>query len=273
MRGLLRDWFATLATQLGFGELRRPGADDVVTLASALVLAGVMAAGVVVAGQRLLMTPELAAVRDVIVTGEQRTTRAEALAAAGLDRPRNVWTLRASELEAALDELPYVHSVGVRIDRVARMVTLDLVEAEPAAVAVDAGMPVLVSADGVRMGPWQGREADLPMLFGFETDRGEHAAQTVQEGLTWVEHARRAGFVQERAPREVHRLPGGTLRMVLADGLEVRLVTDRIEERLDRLRDVVRWSAREGRAVSYVVLDGRDLTRVTVGFADAGEAP
>jgi cell division septal protein FtsQ len=253
--------------------LRLPSGAEAAGWASVAVWVVVVAAAVVFSGRRVVESPEFAAVQEVVIVGAQRTEERRVLATAGLDRPRNIWTLDEQWMAAALRELPYVYRATVSVDALARTVYVDLVESPPAAVAVDEGALVLVNADGERMGPWGALEEPVPWLFGFVSEEGRRDERMVRTGLQLLEVAQTLGFTGVRGVREVHRLPVGTLRVVLADGVEVRLAEDRLVERLLRLRDTYGVAERDERRLRHVVLDGPDLDHVTVAWVDPLETP
>lgn len=101
----------------------------------------------------LVATPSVP-VREVRVSGLHRLTRAEVVAAAGLDGRVSVFSVDAATIQRKLTAMPWVRSAAITAtlpDRVA----LDISEWQPVAVyqADGAGKPFYLSSQAVALGP------------------------------------------------------------------------------------------------------------------------
>ena len=208
-------------------------------------------------------------VQDVQVDGLVQLDRDAVLAASGLDRPRNVLTCRAGRIEHAVASLPWVRGVDARVSLEGR-IHISVTEATAwGIVALDDLM--LVDADGGLIRPWiPTDDPALPVIVGvgFDGDVDPHAFADARHVVeSWDAHFDTADTVL----RELHVHPVHGYRVIRADGVEVRLGSDRLDARLARVAEVDAVLGAEAQDATRILLEGDDLQRVSVRLADADE--
>ena len=214
-------------------------------------------------------------VQEVVVVGCDRLSEEVVLEAADLRRPRSLWTLRRRDIEAALATHPWIASAEVSVQWRGR-VLIGVVEREARAVTLGESL-WLLDEEGrtiIAKERLEERDAQLPWLVGVLTPEADAVdplrwseARMVMEA--WARRADAPGW-----PRltEVHTEGSGYVRVFGAEGLEVRLQTQGLDERLERLQRVLPSLEEDGKRATLVFLEGRDLQRVTVRFARDGAA-
>jgi len=234
----------------------------------ALALAAAIAAPIgVYVGFHHVVRSRVFLVDEVVVEGLVELDRDALLAAAALDRPRNVLTCRPARIEDAIADLPWVREVDARVSLEGR-IHIEVREATAwGIVALDD--LVLVDADGVRIRPWLPTDDPaLPLVVGV--GQGDDV-----DPLAFADARRAVEAWTERFDadgtrlRELHRHPVHGYRVVREDGVEVRLGADQLDARLARVAEVDAVLREESQVATRILLEGDDLQRVNVRLADA----
>jgi cell division septal protein FtsQ len=242
-------------------------------LAALVVLAGV-AAGARWGWSWLHTSPRFGlAVIDV--AGNERVSREELLALAGVEGGENVFSLPLADVERGALRSPWIASARARRELPDRLV-LEVTERRPIAVVLVDGVPYLAGADGrpfkraaVDAGECEGLlvVSGLPRaLFAANADA---AAALVRDAIAttaaYQKNAERPPVGEARVER------GGTTLFTLEGAVALRLGTARGDELAARLErfDAV-WSAltpEERAAARTIHLDGTVRPeRITVGM-------
>lgn len=233
--------------------------------AGALLLAGAaLAPAGVYIGYHEVVNSRWFLVREVVVAGNERVAQDDILAAAGLDRPRNVLTCDAERMATDIEALAWIRDAEVHVAR-AGLVTIDVEETHYVATAMF-DVPTLVDADGVAIRPWTEADGlDVPLLVGFDRDGERITPGSFRAALALMAALDAAGAP---ALRELHHDRVNGYRALLDDGTEVRMGRDRFDERAARLMDVYAVLRAQERSAEYVVLEGETLERVAVRLRD-----
>lgn len=198
----------------------RPSAGRLRALAGLLILLGLMAAG----WWFLRLEPRLLPIRLIQVEGELRHESSQELQMRLTERLQGGFlTADLSELKRAAEDLPWVARVSIR--RIwPDTLRVQVQEYRPIARWNSDG---LVTAEGVVFRPeGDTKRFNLPLL---EAD-DRQAPEVVARYLQW-----RAAL--ERIDEDIRRLAvdaRGDWRLTLSSGVELRLGTSRVEERLMR---------------------------------------
>lgn len=113
-------------------------------------------------------------VREVEVTGLKQVDRMAVERAAGLEHPRSVLTLRAEEMRANIETLPWVKSAAVDVSLHGR-VAIAVQEAELAGV-VSAGELYLMDSGGEPIRRWTPQTASQARSSSASTNRAREAS-------------------------------------------------------------------------------------------------
>ena len=199
-------------------------------------------------------------VRDVSVMGMERLSDAEILVTAGLDRPRNLLSIRPSEMVEALEARDWIAHADVEVDWRGR-VSVAVVERE-AAMVVFGAVPVLVDRSGATIRGWDPVEdAMIPMLVP------EQSGPNWRSARVHLAHDLAEAWRTEPGLgvlSEIHDEGAHGWRVVDAAGVETQLPPTGWAERLADVARVREDAARRGLAVAAVLADGDHATRVTV---------
>lgn len=225
-------------------------------------------------GYHALLRSDYFVVSEIAVEGHQRLSRAEVLEIAGLDRPRNILDLDARRVAARLEASPWIQSAGVDKE-LPRSVAIRVVEREAAGWIYWDDL-LRVDTDGQVICPGRPAEVDGPIITGIEPvssrmDGGRSAERVLTAlRLAWLYESMGLTDFDELAEIHYDELLGFAL-LTRHHGMEIRLGSDRFEERLLRLGDVLTTISSEELGGRYVLLDGEGaLTRVAVGPSRPG---
>lgn len=211
--------------------------------------------------------------QEVEVLGVERTTRAEVLAAAGLNRPRSLLGLRNESIERGVLQLPWVRSV--RVERLGHQrLQIQVGEAVPHIIAVHGSREVWLDEDGQPILSRQlTLDADpLPLVTGVfqesDTPSGNDAplrliAPRVSAVLMLLEKWSAIEHEVGRA-EAVHVVGISRLDVETEQGMSVRLRTDDLELRLARVVETVVALRERGVVPETIVLDGAQWNWVAV---------
>lgn len=138
-----------------------------VKVVSGLVLLAVTVGALAFGVHRYAQTTPRFAVSTVEIQGTKRLLREDVLAASGIQKGQNIFSLQIEKAERALVDSPWISSARVT-RRLPGTVKLDVVEREPKAIAVISDKNFLVSQDGT---PFKelgsGDPHDLPLITGI----------------------------------------------------------------------------------------------------------
>lgn len=202
-------------------------------------------------------------VRDVQVAGAERLTEAEVLRTVGLDRPRNLLSVRPAAMEQTLEAQDWIAHADVTVDWRGR-VAVTVVERR-AALVVLGESPVLVDRSGARIRAWDPREdAAIPMLVpeqsgGDWREARVHLAHDI--ALAWSARAGLARLV------EIHDDGAHGWRVVDVDGVETQLPATAWAPRLPGVEQVRRDAASRGLSVASVMANSDNASRMTIRVA------
>ena len=270
--------FAGRFRTLGFTLLRG------VSLIAAL--AGAVAIGRLV--QQHLTTSQAFAIEKVDVRGLVRMTRAELLAAAGVDVGTNVFARSPEEVRARLLQHPWIAAATVHRKLPGRF-EIDIREREAAALLVVESCPegalqapqdescddpsslYLVSDEATVFKRLEGQDpADLPVITGVNKKRlaADRDAQErlLKEAVALLSEYRGAGLFKRLPIGEIHIEPTGGISLYVGDDLtHVRLGAPPYAHKLKRMKKVFDRLEREQASAEYVYLDNElRPDRVTV---------
>lgn len=203
-------------------------------------------------------------VREVEVTGLKQVDRPAVERAAGLEHPRSVLTLRAEEMQASIETLPWVKSAAVDVSLHGRVV-IAVQEAELAGV-VSAGELYLMDSGGEPIRRWTPADGLAgPLFVGFDK---ESEGGIRIDRAAWL-RARKVLLAFEGSElgkrfkvAEVQAATGNSFRLLLSTGTEVRLRDDRLPERLARLTEAFAQLDARHETPDYLMLDGDSLQQV-----------
>lgn len=203
-------------------------------------------------------------VREVDVTGLKQVERTAVERAAGLEHPRSVLTLRAEDMRASIETLPWVKSAAVDVSLHGR-VSIAVQEAELAGV-VSAGELYLMDSSGEPIRRWTPADGLPGTLFvGFDKP-GENGVRIDRAGWLRARKLLLAFEASELGKRfkvaEVQAATGNSFRLLLSTGTEVRLRDDLLAERLVRLSEAFDELEARHETPDYLLLDGDSLQQV-----------
>lgn len=261
----IANWFTTLR-----GPMLIMGRVLIVLLcvATTLVLARVV--------EKHVQTSASFATHTLNVTGAERLTREEILAAAGLREGQNVFVRGPEEAAARLMDHPWIASAEVERHLPATF-NIRVRERHPVALLA-LGSLYLVSDEGVvfkRVAT--GDPVDLPVITGVDrthfTEDRAFRTSLLLEMVALLHDYRGAGLYQRSPIAEMHIETDGAVSLYVGDdAMLVRLGKAPFRDKLGRLRDVLTRLSRRRAAASYVYLDNeRRPDRVTVRLRNEAE--
>lgn len=211
-------------------------------------------------------------VQEVRVSGQEVHTRTEILAAAGLDRPRNLLTCRSEQMARDIEGLTWVREASVRRLR-GRVLEIDVREARWRGTVV-AGEPWLVDEGGEPIRVWRPEDGlTRPIVLGVAqaAESGgpprvtrSAAVDALALAEAWGERFPEA----ERRVAEVEVLPAGRYRLHTVSGMEVVLARGGLDARLDRMEQILNALGEDEALARRVLLDGARLDRAAVRLGE-----
>ena len=221
-------------------------------------------------GYREVVEAEYFAADQVQVDGNRRLSREEILRISGLETsPPSTLELEAEEVRERLERHPWIARARVEV-RLPDTVDIRVEERALLGVVQDRQLS-LVDTRGEIIKPLGPKDhLDGPIVSGFDgrLAAGDEDAKLAMLGaFALIEQYQTMGLERWAPLAEVHHDPelGYTLFTSGAKGMEVRLGSDRFEERLQRLAQVVTLLKRRDIEAEYVLLDGKeDLDRVVI---------
>lgn len=207
------------------------------------------------------------------VDGLRVVTGVEVLAATGLAQTDNVFAVDLRAMRQRLEQLPWVRRAVVA-RRPPDRLAIALVERRRVAW-VNLGRIYGIDEEGVllpgeRTPGEEPGELNLPVISGLPPGEGALLPGTVvadsglAQVLGWWRQASRADAEFCLNVSEIQPLPGNGIRLLLVgDGLEVRLPTEDVAERLRILRKLIKRVYRECPDPAYI--DMRFAGQVVVG--------
>ncbi|MBK8169997.1 MAG: FtsQ-type POTRA domain-containing protein [Sandaracinaceae bacterium] len=216
------------------------------------------------------------ATHTIEVTGAERLTRDEILAAAGLQEGQNVFVRGPEEAAARLMDHPWIASAEVE-RHLPSSFNVRIVERRPVALLA-LGSLYLVSDDGVVFKRVASHDpVDLPVVTGVDrthfTEDRAYRTSLLLEVVALLHDYRGAGLYQRQPIAEMHLEGDGSISLYVGDdAMLVRLGKAPFRDKLSRLRDVLTRLERRRAAAAYVYLDNeRRPDRVTVRLRDGSE--
>lgn len=251
-----------------WGRARRPAVIAGKALLVAVVVAGSIAVGRLV--EKHLRTSPAFATTDIALEGQERLTREELLAKAGLAVGQNVFEIAPEDAQARLSRHPWI--AGARVERrLPGSYSIRVRERHAAALLAVDGTLYLVSEEGTvfkKLG--SDDPGDLPVITGVERERFVRdetwRASVLLEVVALLHDYRGAGLWRREPISEVHVEADDSLSLYVGDDATlVRLGRGPYRRKLRKLRRVLdRLEQRESRP-AYVYLDNvRRPDRVTV---------
>lgn len=240
----------------------------VVAIAGTLALARLV--------EKHVQTSPSFATRTITVTGVERLTRDEVLAAAGLREGQNVFVRGPEEAASRLMDHPWIASAEVERHLPA---SFNIRVRERHAVAIlSLGSLYLVSDEGIVFKRVvSGDPVDLPVITGVDrahfTEDRAYRTSLLLELVALLHDYRGAGLMQREPIGEMHmELDNAITLYVGEDAMLVRLGKAPFRDKLGRFRDVLARLARRRAEAAYVYLDNeRRPDRVTVRLRDGAE--
>jgi len=248
----------------GAPKLRARRRARVATFVKGLGVALGLAAVGILAWQagRFLLTDARFTVAEVRVAGLSRLSEAAIREAAGLEE-QNLFRLDVAGARARLEALPGVERAHV-IREWPNRIAIVVREREPFAL-VNAGGLHWVDAEGVVLGPLPALVVPPgPILSGVEVERMQPGARLpsdrLAQGLQFLRELHRGQAPLAEALSEVNLAQPDGLVLYTMDGIEVRLGSERWEERLARLEALLgNLSESVGAPIGSIDLRFRDL--------------
>ncbi len=215
-------------------------------------------AGVGLLGESLFSSNDRFLIRDIDVRGAGRLPPAFLREQVGVKPGENLFAVDLERIRLNLESTPMIREAVVRRDLPDRLVVQVKERLPLARIAEGAGgRPMTVDRDGRVLG--LARQQNLPLITGLSerglgpgSDIREPAVQAALQVVSYCD-ANKVGAVIKLARIDVRQT--GYLELLLEDGARVPFGKDRIEERLERLADVVRTAAALGRSI-----ESADLT-------------
>ncbi|MEW6755052.1 MAG: FtsQ-type POTRA domain-containing protein [Candidatus Latescibacterota bacterium] len=231
-------------------------------------------------GARIVVSEDFG-LRALEVEGLRVLTGDEVLAASGLALGDNIFAVEPHKVARRLESVPWVKKAFVRRRPPDRLV-VELVERRRLAW-IDVGEVLGVDAHGVllpgagRMASESWRDLDLPVISGLRVgpDSLQAGAAPLCPGMSvpdsavvpllqWWQEACAADPEFSQNVSEIRPLGAGAVSLrLVGDGLEVRLPTDRVGERLKVLRNLIQRVYCECPDPAYI--DMRFAGQVVVG--------
>ena len=211
-------------------------------------------------GYRFAVRGDLLRVREIRFHGLLHARPEELLSLLPAARGDHLLAIDPGAAEAALRRHPWVASAEVH-RRLPPALDIEVVEHQPAAL-VDLGGLYLVDSRGAvfkRAAPGDG--LDLPVVTGIEreawVDRRAEVEPLLAGALALVDRWTARKLEGAAAISEIHVDPDFGTTVVTADGTEVRLGQQDLEEKLDRLCRLLPALGAEGRKPDVIHLDNR----------------
>ncbi|MEM9192194.1 MAG: FtsQ-type POTRA domain-containing protein [Myxococcota bacterium] len=254
-----------------------------IAVAVAALVGAVAAAGLI---EDHVRTSPAFRLEEVSLIGDERLSREEILASAGLELGQNIFEVGPEDSKARLLAHPWIADAQVSrrlpnaFDIEIREHTAVLIVALTTDGRGGAGGLYLVSEDGA---PFKrvadGDPVDLPVVTGFapESFAGDGAYRTslLLEAVGMLHDYRGAGLYRREPIAEIHIEPDDGLSLYIgAEGVHVRLGRGPYRQKLRRLRRVLDRLAQEGTPPAYIYIDNvRRPDRVTVRLRPLPPAP
>jgi len=226
------------------------------------VLVAVVTSGVLVLLNWLLTSPRFA-VSQVEIRGPTWLREEDVRAVAGIAPGQNLFTLDGEAITRQLERLPRVKRAQV-IRSLPNRVTLLIEERHPFALAVSAGRLYWVDEAGRVLGPEPRAVAPaLPVITGLareeRADGSPSSAEQIQSAVALLRTILRTGspLAARLSEIDVGRGDDGPV-LYTEDGIEVRLGSEWLEERLGRLEGVLAQLQSQQEPVEAVDLRFRD---------------
>ena len=236
----------------------------------AACVAGLWAAGTLL--RRHALTSPYFAVTEIELGGNERLSREDLLAAAGLGVGNNIFAVSPAEAQRALEALPWVDTAQVE-RRLPRTLALEVVEHHAAAL-LSLSTLYLVDRDGsVFSEVGAGDPVDLPVITGVDEARFRadvhYRIAALSQAASMLEDVRAAGLYRRLPVQEIHLAEDGGLHLVMGDdALLVALGRAPYRPKLRRLARVLDGLDRRHDHAERIFLDNeRRPSRVVVRLA------
>ncbi|MFH1277828.1 MAG: FtsQ-type POTRA domain-containing protein [Candidatus Eisenbacteria bacterium] len=174
-------------------------------------------------------------VAEIRVEGNRLLYEGEVIEWAGVERGENLIALDPGEVEARLEESPWIRSAEVR-RRPPGRVQVRVEERRPWLLAAAGESPEMVDREGVRF-PAMGKDQclDLPLLAGGAPEDVARLAAAFPEDRDWI---------SERAAQVTIDEDGSITLVEASRGTRIRLGREYLPARAERLRLVMKtWEA------------------------------
>jgi cell division protein FtsQ len=237
-----------------------------------LVVAGLVTAACLWGGflaYRHATSAEYFAVSTISVEGQGRLGADEVLAAAGVERGMNVFSVDVDEVAARLENQPWIAEAAAT-RQLPRSVRIEIVERK-AEVMVLFGVPYLVDDSGEVFKRWSaGDPRPAPMLTGFTREQfaldGDEVRVGIRDAISLARRFRAAGIDRVAPLSEIHREVDGSFSMTIGDDpFYVRFGKGPFRQKLKRLAALLRQIKRDGKRPAMVFFDNEVRPdRVTV---------
>jgi cell division protein FtsQ len=214
------------------------------------------------------------AVTTVTIDGNERATLDELAPLTGIGPGNNIFLVDGRAAQRRIQGHPWVRSVAVRREPPDR-VTIAVREYEPA-IIVALGALYLADAEGtVFKQAMAGDGVDLPILSGIDADEGDaHVRAEILRGLDLIARWESSGLMArlELSQIELDPLRGASLTATGPgeDDLPVviHLAANGLDERLDRLSNLLALLSERGERPKEVFLDNRTRPQWVVARVD-----
>jgi cell division protein FtsQ len=244
--------------------------------AAAVVAALALGAGAALGSWRVLTRGDALQLREILFLGLDRVLADDLLALSPVKKGDNLVTADVEAMDRALRRHPWVRAVEIRRRLLPPRLEVR-VEERRAMALVELGGLYLVDREAEvfkRAAPGDG--LDLPLVTGIARDDYVEKRGGVEPllsgALALVEGWAAAGLAERQPIQEIHVAEGGTTIYVGERGVEVRLGTGELRQKLARLKDALALLDAGGQRAEVVHLDNRaHPSWVTVRLA-GGEA-
>ncbi len=215
---------------------------------------------IVVGARQWLVTTPYFSLRDVRIEGAEHRTREHYLAAAGLEKGRNILALDLADVRRRLLAEPWVEEAMV-VRRLPSRIDVTVREREPLAiVALDE--PYLVTSTGNVFKTIEADEVvDRPVITGLTTedvnDSTGHGRELLRRALDLAAEYERGKLAESMPLEEVHIEHSGEMALrVGAQGVSLELGQGPYRHKLDMAAKVLAEVDRRGGRASALLLDG-----------------
>jgi cell division protein FtsQ len=256
-----------LRARVRLHELRRPLAWIARIAVLAAVTAGAVASGRLL--EQYVRSAQAFGTSAIELSGSERLTREQVLAAAGLALGRNVFEVSPEQAEAALRAHPWVAEAEVT-RRLPGSYRITLREQKPVALLALEELN-LVSEDGTvfkRLEPSD--PIDLPLITGVDPERFRAdlalRSSLLVSAVALLQDYRDAGLWQREPLSELHAEPDESFTLYAGkDAMQIRLGQRPYGKKLRRLRQILDELSVQKDRPAYVYLDNiRRPDRVAV---------